>query len=535
VIMYKNGYRQSSWLCLMDGRLGLGKTLLNEEGIQCTTIDDVEFHVLRELIQKEFSEDNILGVTPIKNNPSGRSTAKGFSIAHEYAIFSGRTAKAKIGRLGRSEKQIARYGEQDEKGFFEWVNFRKHGGTREEAPSMFFPIFVSPCKLHIPEMNWNEKTRIWDLLEETDTNEEVIYPIDENGSERRWKWGVERVVNEIDDMSVRLDRQGNLAVYIKSRLNEEGMLPLTWWDKTEYSATAYGTNLLKSVFGELHSFTYPKSIHAVQDSLRVCNLSDKEIALDFFAGSGTTAHAVINLNNEDDGNRKYILIEMGEYFDVVMKPRVQKVVYSKNWKNGKPVSRDGSSHMFKYLRLESYEDTLNNLELKRTEAQQELLSDSESFRESYMLSYMLDVESKDSASLLNVDSFEDPFNYKLKIATGSAGETKPVTVDLVETFNYLIGLTVHHIDHIRGFRVVQGTNPKGEKVLIIWRNPKEKSNEDLDEFFRKQEYNPRDLEFDLIYVNGDNNVENLRREDETWKVRLIEEEFQQLMFDVQDV
>jgi len=72
-------------------------------------------------------------------------------------------------------------------------------------------------------------------------------------------------------------------------------------------------------------------------------------------------------------------------------------------------------------------------------------------------------------------------------------------------------------------------------VLIIWRNLREKSNEDLDEFFSKQEYNPRDLEFDLIYVNGDNNVENLRREDETWKVRLIEEEFQRLMFDVQDV
>jgi adenine-specific DNA-methyltransferase len=191
--------------------------------------------------------------------------------------------------------------------------------------------------------------------------------------------------------------------------------------------------------------------------------------------------------------------------------------------------------MFKYIRLESYEDTLNNLELKRTEAQGSLLEQSNSFRESYMLSYMLDVESKGSASLLNIDQFEDPFNYKLRIATGSAGETKPVTVDLVETFNYLIGLTVRHIDHIRGFRVVQGINPKGEKVLVIWRNLKDKSNKDLDEFFRKQEYNTKDMEFDLIYVNGDNNLENFRRDDETWKVRLIEEDFKRLMFDVQDV
>jgi len=72
-------------------------------------------------------------------------------------------------------------------------------------------------------------------------------------------------------------------------------------------------------------------------------------------------------------------------------------------------------------------------------------------------------------------------------------------------------------------------------VLVIWRNLKEKTNEDLDEFFRKQEYNPKNTEFDLIYVNGDNNLENLRRDDETWKVRLIEEDFKRLMFDVQDV
>lgn len=189
--------------------------------------------------------------------------------------------------------------------------------------------------------------------------------------------------------------------------------------------------------------------------------------------------------------------------------------------------------MFKYIRLESYEDTLNNLELKRTGTQQDLLEKSDSFRESYMLSYMLDVEGRDS--LLNIDAFEDPFNYKLNISTGTAGETRPTTVDLVETFNYLLGLTVHHIDHIRGFRVIQGASPKGEKVLVIWRNLKEKSNEDLEEFFRRQEYNPKDMEFDLIYVNGDNNIENLRREDETWKVRLIEEDFKRLMFDVEDV
>src|SRR5205823_3678432 len=109
------------------------------------------------------------------------------------------------------------------------------------------------------------------------------------------------------------------------------------------------------------------------------------------------------------------------------------------------------------------------------------------------------------------------------------------TIDLVETFNWLLGLRVRHIDALRGFRVVQGTSSKGDKVLVIWRNTREKTNADLDDFFVKQRYNTRDMEFDVIYVNGDNNLENLKRADETWKVRLIEEEFKRLMFDVQDV
>jgi adenine-specific DNA-methyltransferase len=148
---------------------------------------------------------------------------------------------------------------------------------------------------------------------------------------------------------------------------------------------------------------------------------------------------------------------------------------------------------------------------------------------------MLDAESRGSASLLNVDNFVDPFNYKLRIASSSVGESRLTSVDLIETFNYLLGLKVKHIDSINGFRIVEGTNPEGEKVLVIWRNTQEKSRDDLNAFFQKQAYKTGDNEFDLIYVNGDNNLENLRRADETWKVRLIEQEFHRLMFDVRDV
>jgi adenine-specific DNA-methyltransferase len=261
-------------------------------------------------------------------------------------------------------------------------------------------------------------------------------------------------------------------------------------------------------------------------------LNRKDITLDYFAGSGTTGHAVINLNREDGGKRKYILVEMGEYFDTVLKPRLQKVIYSKDWKDGKPVSRQGSIHLFKYMRLESYEDTLNNLSLQRTAEQEKLLQSNSALREEYLLHYMLDVETRESASLLGLDTFATPFEYQLNIARGGAAETRRETIDVVETFNYLLGLRVQTRETIRGICVITGTLADGTKVLLLWRNTHQISNADLDAFFQKQGYNTRDREFDVIYVNGDNNLENLRRDDETWKVRLIEEEFQRLMWEV---
>ena len=255
--------------------------------------------------------------------------------------------------------------------------------------------------------------------------------------------------------------------------------------------------------------------------------------LDFFAGSGTTGHAVINLNREDGGDRKYILIEMGEHFDTVLVPRLKKVIYSKDWKDGKPQSRNtGISHCFKILRLESYEDTLNNLRLHRTREQELALETfSPQAREDYQLGYMLDLEAGGSQSLLNVSAFTDPWNYTLEIASGTAGETKPVKVDLVETFHWLLGLTVLAQGRGDGVHWTEGTNPEGERVLVLWRNTGEVDAEALNVWCKKQKVSVLDGEFSLIYVNGDHHLENLRRDDQTWKVRLTDEEFPKLMWE----
>jgi adenine-specific DNA-methyltransferase len=141
---------------------------------------------------------------------------------------------------------------------------------------------------------------------------------------------------------------------------------------------------------------------------------------------------------------------------------------------------------------------------------------------------MLDVESRES--LLDSAAFADPFCCTLKIAAGSVGETKPTTVDLVETFNYLIGLKVKTMDVVRGVQVVTGETLGGEKILVLWRKVAETDSEALNQWFVEQGSNTQDMEYDVIYVNGDNFLENLRKDEQTWKVRLIEEEFLRRMF-----
>ena len=266
------------------------------------------------------------------------------------------------------------------------------------------------------------------------------------------------------------------------------------------------------------------------------------------AGSATTGHAVINLSRNDNGYRKYILVEMGEYFNTVTKPRIEKVIYSEDWKKGKPVSRKGSSHAFKYMRLESYEDSLNNIVLRGGE--HDLFAEA---REGYMLSYMIGSEAIGSASLLNVEKLDNPFSYKMNITRNL--ESAERTIDLVETFNYLIGLNVeknhalvsYDADFVTGeygsvsaalmagntykFKAVEGAVPGGDKTLVLWREMTgdiEKDNAALDAYFLSF---PNARRFRRVYVNCDNNLLNLRSNGEIWQVVLIDEEMKKRMFE----
>ena len=328
---------------------------------------------------------------------------------------------------------------------------------------------------------------------------------------------------------------------------------------------------------------YPKPPGLISYLTSMTGLND-QLVLDYFAGSGTTGHAVINLDREDGNRRRYILVEMADYFDTVLKPRIAKVVYSESWKDGRPTARNtGISHCFKYVRLESYEDSLNNLRFDKNPLREKAVASDASLKEDYVLRYLLDVETRGSQSLLNIDDFADPTVYTLKVKTPGSDEYSVRNVDLIETFNYLIGLRVNHIaasqsfsavfkrimdpelpedQHTKlvvdgkirqdkngswWFRKIEGwvlkdsaspNNGHREKVLIVWRKltgELEKDNLMLDEWFQRNRINARDFEFDTIYVNGSNNLPNLQQEGDTWKVRLIEEEFMKRMWAVDNV
>lgn len=546
-IIYKNGYKDSSWLSLMQDRLLLVHSLMLNDALISVAIDDQEVASLRSVLDKIF--DREIGVSVVRSNPQSRKTSGKFSPVHEYALFYGKSDKSLPCSIGYSQSKAERYPLVDELGRYSWMNFIRAGSNdrRIDRPKLYYPILVdTENRIRIPKLLWNDELQEYHILEEISDNEQIVYPIkyvDGKVIEKNWQRGHKRVAEEYSEYRVRRDNNDSISIDFKTRMDEDAA-PVTWWDKGEYASANYGAAELKELFGEKR-FDFPKAKKLVEDTLRACGAISLNItAIDFFAGSGTSAHAVINLNREDNGQRKYILAEQGEYFDTVLKPRIQKVVYSADWKNGKATAPEtGISHAFKVLKIESYEDALNNLQLKRDDAQQTLFDTlPQETKDDYLLRYMLEIESR--GSLLSVTHFNKPFDCRLKVTVDSAGAYEERAIDLVETFNYLIGLRVKHIDmHLnKGFVTVAGWLPSGEKTLVLWRDVERVDYDQLKRLCDKLAINPADSEFEVVYINGDHNIPAVFTSSEaeggitkTLKIRQIEAEFLNRMFAVDDV
>lgn len=576
-IVYKNGYKASSWSALFSDRFTEARKLLRDQSSVCVAIDDEEYPRLSLILELDHGLQH-QGTAVVRSKPQGRPTTSGFSANHDYATFWGCSAKSKVGRLPRSGSKADRYPYTDEKGAYAWSNLRKSGtdSDRTDRRKSFYPLFVEGETVTVPEATWDEATEKWNLIANPGPQQIVVWPTDPDGNEKVWTCSRARLVKELADVRVSSNGGGRVEIQKKYRPNDEGALPGTWWDDAGYSASESGTKILKDRFGD-KPFDFPKSINLVVDNLRVLAVDADAIALDYFAGSGTTGAAVLQLNREDQGRRRFILLEQERYFDETLVPRIKKDGYSSSWKDGMPTSQDGLSIIFKYIRLESYEDALNNLHLKPSPGLEQA---GKGLARDYLLRYWLDFETKGSPSLLNVDWFADPTAYRLKVKKPGTDEYVEKAVDLVETFNWLIGLHIDHLDRWRAydakfkreidselpedtntrlildgalketdggswrFRKIEGhvlrtpgDNSSREKVLIIWRKltgDLEQDNLMLDEWFKKYRLSAQDTEFDVIYVNGSNNLPNLRRDEETWKVRLIEEAFHHAMWDVED-
>ncbi|PCJ90108.1 MAG: site-specific DNA-methyltransferase [Porticoccaceae bacterium] len=518
-ILYKNSFEHSSWLSLISNTLASMKHMLSDNYSIGWAIDDYEMVNLTSLLDQAFPNAD-RSMIVVNHHPQGSGGL--LSRTHEYYIILNDDGslqyKGKPVDDGVEERAFMRSG----RGENNWREFRWRS---------FYALLVDSNNKVVgveePVPLGNDYP-----LDVTEEGYQRIYPINSRGEERVWRssyvTGSKRA--EANELKV----TGTNTVYqIIQHVGKRETL-FSNWTSSDFNAGTHGTALLDSM-GLGGKFDYPKSINTLETGIWAQSFGNKNCTiLDYFAGSGTTGHAAININRKYQANHKYILVDQGDYFGGILKPRIQKAIYAEQWSDSKPIIRNGSlngvSSMIKTITLESYEDALNNLDLASNQTNKDFLKDNQSLNEDYMLGYWLDVETADSSSLLNIEQFEDPFNYKLNIGSGSVGATKPTTVDLVETFNYLIGLTVKTIDVLKGFKLVTGTNPQGETVLVVWRNTKEKDNDALESFLDKQGYNPRDTEFDHIYVNGDHTLE-----DPQSKVKMTEIEFKRLMFDVSDV
>ena len=309
--MYNNNFKRSSWLTFMRNRLEIAKALLRDDGSMIVAIDENEQNYLGVLLDEVFPEHEKHCIT-IVHNPRGVQGTN-FSYTHEYAFFVIPKGKKVIGDREIPAEEIT------------WSNFRNWGGEsrREDAKNCFYPVIVENGKV----------VGFGDVLDDdehpsgqtvTDGERDFVYPIDQNMIERKWRYARQSV-----DQIKHLLRARKTKTGYEIELGKDFGMYRTVWEDKRYDANIYGTQLVKSLVPDCE-FDFPKSLWNVYDCLRSVIKDDKEaIVLDFFGGSGTTAHAVLELN-KDGGSRKFIICEQMHYVETVTRERVKKVIEQDN-------------------------------------------------------------------------------------------------------------------------------------------------------------------------------------------------------------
>ena len=311
--------RHDKWLCMMTPRLKLLKELLRNDGAIFVSVDDNEMHRLRALMDEVFGEENFVSSIAIKANPRGRQSDEFVATLHEYCICYARNLPLlEMNGLPLTKDDVEGFDQQDtDGGRWRELGLRQRGAAslREDRPDMFFPIYVSA----------NDGTV---SLQKTKQHTAEVLPKKSDGREGRWMWSPKKVEVEIKRVYGRkVSGRDEYDIFIKDYLDRDGeqrtAKPRSMWLDGDVN-TESGGKLLKSILGE-KKIDYPKPTGLVKRVIQIATDSDS-IVLDAFAGSATTAHAVLALNKEDGGNRKFILVECEDYADTITAERVRRVI-----------------------------------------------------------------------------------------------------------------------------------------------------------------------------------------------------------------
>ena len=515
--LYKNTFKHSSWLTLMKDRLNALQNLLGNDSCIQVHIDENEYEYLYHI----FSDFPLLKQGTIiwdKRNPV--SGASKIATQHEYILcFSKGEIKLKSKKsnarliLSKAKELI---GENNgvidqtiKKTFKDWVKENEdftngekayceldkdgrvfqsvHMGAPEQRtdPKFFqpliHPVTNKPCP--VPSSGWSGTP---DFMKQLLDKNEIIFGKDETTQPRR-------------------------KYFLDSNIIGEMSTVISSGKKGKANLSALGLD-----------FPYNHPVDLYSELIWSVTENKAGIILDYFAGSGTTFHATQLLNRDDEGKRKCILIEQGDYVYTVILPRIKKIAYTFDWKNGKPKDNtmNGLGVFLKYQKIEQYEEALENISFNLSnDASQKALE----FYE-YIPKYFLEFETRNSTTLVNTEAMKDPWNYKLKVWNGLTYDEQKAA-DLQETFNYLIGLHMQKFitKDFEGkrYQFIYGTNNSNKKILIVWRNIKDWKKEDYDrdrEILKKEIIN---FPYDMLYINGQAHLENYEPIELVFKSKMI--------------
>ena len=529
--IYKDKYQHSSWLSMLDNRLEISKKLMQKDGLIFTSIGDLDSQngesyrmqfILNSIFEKRFG--NLIWK---KRGGIGSFSAKNLSENHEYILVNGNRDSFIYHNL-LSENFLKKYKEKDGRDFFRWMELiGPSQQTKSRRPNLDYGILYDEKNRKIVGFEFKDKYKKQQRIFFDKLYSNYIFCI-KLGGDATWLIGKDIIEKYYGIGLINVFKENNkYKVKIKKYLhNEDGTIngqiikSILSDNGIKIGMNVEATKQINNLFAPCdYTYIKPKPVSLIKMFIYITTTINHEIILDFFAGSGTTAHSVMKLNKEDNGKRKYILIEMADYFNTIIIPRLKKVCYSFNWKDGKPQDNDGISQIIKYHCLEQYEDTLHNLEFPQEEKGQRILNLlSEEEKSEYLMKYMLKFETEGSPSLLALKQFSNPFEYKLKIISGDKAE-EIVSVDLVETFNYLIGIKINKYryltDNGRKYVFVLGER-NFKKVAIVWRSTVDINLEGDKEIISKiiNDFKPEE-----IYINGDSLVKNYKPIESEFKSR----------------